>query len=48
MREDGWTIICMEKDFIPGKMEDTMRENTRMTGKMVMEYMSGQMDEVNS
>lgn len=38
----------MEKEFIHGRMVDDMKESTSSTKSTVMEFMFGQMEEVNT
>ena len=43
-RENGLIIICMEMEFIHGKMDGNMKDNISMIKNMVLEVMYGQME----
>lgn len=46
MMVNGWTIICMVREFIHGKTEEDMKENINMIKNMVMVFIYGLMVEV--
>ncbi|EGR31532.1 hypothetical protein IMG5_107520 [Ichthyophthirius multifiliis] len=45
IRAIGLIIICMEKVYILGKMEENMKENIYMIKRMAMEFILGLMEE---
>ena len=45
MKDTGKITICMEKEFIAGKMEENMMENIIWIRSMDMDLIDGQIEE---
>lgn len=45
MKDNGQIIICMEREFINGKTEEVMKDNTSKTKNKAMEFTYGLMGE---
>ena len=44
LEDNGWKIICMDMEYIPGKMDENMKASTSTIKSMAREHICGLMD----